>query len=218
MTDSLINIELDKRQAKSLANALAKIPTPRRRPQIYANALNRTSGTRGGAAGLIREAVKAEITLKAASVNRRVQRTKRASARDLQAKVTVEGRKQLPAVTSFTGTRDTTTYSGKHKPSGKGLVMRLRKGGGIERVRRGFIVRPKHSPSEPVAVSRFKPDGTKYRGKKGGTLRVIRGPSVLGVFQGKPGLIGQTTGKIGEILLREVSKDVDKELKKIARG
>lgn len=218
MSGGLINIELDKRQAKSLERTLKRIPTPRRRGQIYANALNRASGTRGGATGMIRDAVKQEITLKAASVNRRVQRTKRASARDPQTKVTVEGRKQLPAVTSFIGTRDTTTYTGKHKPQGKGVVMKLRRGGGVERVKRAFIVRPKHSPAEPVAVSRFKPDGTKYRGKKGGTLRVVRGPSVLGVFQGKPGLLPQTIDKIGGVLLREVSKDVDKELKKLARG
>lgn len=162
---------------------------------------------------VIADEVGKEIALKKGSIKKRINLTKRATDRDPSAAIRID-KKKNPNAASFKGARMTGRLGKRRR--GTTLVVQFRTGK-TERIETGYV---KTVHGGRVAFTRYSDIGArrKYAGPRGGRFRAITGPSVLGVFEGKPGLAGEALREIGVVLEKRTGEEVRFELVKLSRA
>lgn len=176
-------------------------------PKAAARAVNRTLITARKTAS---EEVREELEVKAASVKRRINITRKASAGSPSGVVTVS-RDSTPSLISFGKPRD--TRSAPFDPDGQGVTVKVRRGKPAERHPHAFIAKGKGGVEQ--IFERRSRAGFNRAAKSRIVLRALRGPSVLGVFQHHPGIKERVTRETAEALRKNAISQINFEIFKL---
>lgn len=198
-------------------------------PRALATAVNRTARTGNSK---ISQAVRKEIRVNKSSADKRISIKYRATPQNPTGVIRVErgsyGGRASPLITSFRGTRDTRVYAsgaragelrrtraGRLSP-GRGVKARPRVKGGTQTIRHAFIVAGRGGTR--IALARAKDGRMTGWDKTRQRLRVatvaMLGPTVLGVFDGKPGLRRRVESELSVVLEKNLLSQADRLLQR----
>lgn len=216
-----VSIELDPAQRAEFQRLLKDIKDGF--PRAMATSVNRTAKT---ASVRISQEVRKVIRVNKPSVDRRVKIQGRATPASASTEVSVlrpklDRRRDAPLITSFKGTRDTRVFSsGKRKGElrrgrggrvkrGQGIIANPRVKGGQQRLKRAFIITGRGGVPVPVVRAGY---GRGRAGRK--PLVPMLGPTPHGIYGGTPGLRPRVEREMSGVLLKNMSSQVDRILKR----
>lgn len=204
-TGDALSLHIDKAQERALYRTLRS--APRRIPIAVARAVNRTAKPTG--IKLVADAVGKVLTLKKTSIKSRIKQTRRATPNDTSTEIAIRSPRR-PLVTSFTGTR---------RVKG-GVLWKGRQGGEREVIETGWIVNKSSRGGARVPITRYAKVASRipYKGPRGGKYRELRGITVAGVLDGRPGLAKEVIDDMGGVLEKRTAESIEFELLKLSRA
>jgi len=174
-----IEVLVDERKLKGIERMLAGIP--RALPKVVTRALNKTAT--GARAETVRE-IAAQVIIKQAEIRRNIV-LKRASWRYWVASLRIKGRR-IPLI-AF-----------RARQTKRGATYQIARTGGRKKLPHAFLA--------------TMPSGHKMVAKRKGMARLpireLRGPSVVGVFEGTRGLAARLLGKANRRLAVEINRQI----------
>jgi len=193
MAQNLIDVQLDEARLKGIEQMLSGIP--RGMPKVVTRALNKTATT---ARSQTVKAISKKVAIKQKDIRLNVKMWK-ASYRRWVSTIKITG-KRLPLI-----------YFGATQTK-RGVGYRIDRGAGRKRAPHAFIT--------TMIKKKKTGEDVEYRGvfarigKSRFPLRVLRGPSVVGVFQKAPGLAARLLATANRRLEQEIDRQVGVLLEK----